>query len=469
MVLTAANAASPRPRGSTQLRDQLGDQLGGFPASAGIDLTGWCCHDPARRLPRVRGDRPFPSSPMSRLTAASPRPRGSTRCQSVRHELQGGFPASAGIDPHADFKRCGGIGLPRVRGDRPVTGRLSWGASKASPRPRGSTFSSCLHQDRRSGFPASAGIDPVHTRYTRFQWRLPRVRGDRPLSGLSAREAIGASPRPRGSTGPGPALGPAQGGFPASAGIDLHKEAGLPRPHRLPRVRGDRPPSSAAVGPPRRASPRPRGSTPHPRKRILHGPGFPASAGIDPHQLARRSRTRWLPRVRGDRPVMGESVGIRAAASPRPRGSTVIVRRDLISRHGFPASAGIDPWPSPRCGHGWRLPRVRGDRPQASLANPLRFAASPRPRGSTRRALAGGRRRHGFPASAGIDPRPIEAKRSASWLPRVRGDRPRSQNGGGSAAWASPRPRGSTRRRRDAIGDQSGFPASAGIDPRSGR
>ncbi len=67
------------------------------------------------------------------------------------------------------------------------------------------------------------------------------MRGDRPLMTAAKGSLNPATPHARGST-------PAKGGdtfddlgYPACAGIDLHKDSFLIRQCRLPRMRGDRP------------------------------------------------------------------------------------------------------------------------------------------------------------------------------------------------------------------------------------
>ena len=71
----------------------------------------------------------------------------------------------------------------------------------------------------------------------------------------------------------------------------------------------------------------------------------------------------------------------------------------------------------------------------------------------------------GFPARAGIDPR--SRGRPPQWLglPRSRGDRPLVTQTGLNISTASPLARGSTRPAWRARSDDLGFPARAGIDP----
>ncbi len=70
------------------------------------------------------------------------------------------------------------------------------------------------------------------------------------------------------------------------------------------------------------------------------------------------------------------------------------------------------------------LPRMRGDRPLITGAQIRRMLATPHARGSTRFRPARVKRRRGYPACAGIDLSSSVCIPMASWLPRMRGDRP---------------------------------------------
>ncbi len=153
-----------------------------------------------------------------------------------------------------------------------------------------------------------------------------------------------------------------------------------------------------------------------------------------------------------------------SAVSPRPRGSTRIPAVLGGGEVGFPAPAGIDPLELREALLGARFPRARGDRPYAFKAGVAPIQVSPRPRGSTRRRAAVPGAGPGFPAPAGIDPRSRWASHRPQRFPRARGDRPDMTLFASFASMVSPRPRGSTLSvllRRLAFG---GFPAPAGID-----
>ncbi len=194
---------------------------------------------------------------------------------------------------------------------------------------------------------------------------------------------------------------------------------------RLPRMRGDRPGWKTGKKRDAPAAPHARGSTPRESAGVVAIRGCPACAGIDPHD---RRRVRWrrrLPRMRGDRPPSDPERERRHAAAPHARGSTPKRSRTRAPPRGCPACAGIDPRRAPLAVVRSRLPRMRGDRPASELKPSHAFSAAPHARGSTRPAQVPVVELLGCPACAGIDPPPTKSSRWSLRLPRMRGDRPR--------------------------------------------
>ncbi len=74
-----------------------------------------------------------------------------------------------------------------------------------------------------------------------------------------------------------------------------------------------------------------------------------------------------------------------------------------------------------------------------------REQAAPHARGSTLAALVFGERAAGCPACAGIDPRVVNASETGWRLPRMRGDRPDELEAFPDVEQAAPHARGSTR------------------------
>ncbi len=183
--------------------------------------------------------------------------------------------------------------------------------------------------------------------------------------------------------------------------------------------------------------------------------GFPACAGIDRLQQMVSLRLVRLPRLRGDRPGSGACRQLTVRWLPRLRGDRPCLRRrSRIACCGFPACAGIDPRPTRcRCACGRASPPARGSTRTHARSSVRMTSASPPARGSTR---ASRRRR-------------LAARR----LPRLRGDRPVLSIAGcwriDCVAGRLPRLRGD-RPVADAVAEpRHGFPACAGIDPACAR
>ncbi len=167
-----------------------------------------------------------------------------------------------------------------------------------------------------------------------------------------------------------------------------------------------------------------RGSTASTQAGIALGAGYPVCAGIDPTEELPMTGGCWLPRMRGDRPHTIEEVWGHVLATPYARGSTDVDGYDRRVVRGYPVCAGIDQWQVAVFAQKVWLPRMRGDRPSQTLVHHGSSRATPYARGSThaRRLLPSSRR--GYPVCAGIDPSGRRDSRTGFRLPRMRGDRP---------------------------------------------
>ena len=158
------------------------------------------------------------------------------------------------------------------------------------------------------------------------------------------------------------------------------------------------------------------------------------------------------------------------ADSPHARGWTPAIGRPPGRLSGFPARAGMDlfaPWANVRR---MRIPRTRGDGPFGAPVQRRLEMDSPHARGWTRQYPAPARAAAGFPARAGMDPRSEgSAAASRGGFPARAGMDPRLRV-------ARPIPRRIPRTRGDgpihvsaASGAAGGFPARAGMDRASPR
>ena len=188
----------PRIRGSTLLSLMLRHLATGYPAYAGIDHPG-SPRFGKQGLPRIR-DRPhlqnlpvvdhgLPAYADRRLSIVASagifratHTRGSTLSCDAYIPRVNGYPAYAGIDLWTVPPVAYMIRLPRIRGDRPKAEMIDLAWEMATPHTRGSTPGVDPTSDLASGYPAYAGIDPLHSREIPAREWLPRIRGDRPLS-----------------------------------------------------------------------------------------------------------------------------------------------------------------------------------------------------------------------------------------------------------------------------------------------
>ncbi len=94
-VILVEKGFTPHARGSTAQRSSRGTPLRVYPACAGIDLR----KDVARRLfkglPRMRGDRPLSPANMNIPEKFTPHARGSTRFTIVRKLFVQVYPAGS--------------------------------------------------------------------------------------------------------------------------------------------------------------------------------------------------------------------------------------------------------------------------------------------------------------------------------------------------------------------------------------
>ena len=152
-------------------------------------------------------------------------------------------------------------------------------------------------------------------------------------------------------------------GSPAYAGMDPQTGVIKPSNRRLPRLRGDGPYFASFQRKCRRAPPPTRGWTLAFRSCKPLPLGSPAYAGMDPAETGvYRSRV-WLPRLRGDGPF-SDKRNLRVEMAPPPtRGWTLTDALADVRKQGSPAYAGMDPSNGREAVDNPWLPRLRGDGP----------------------------------------------------------------------------------------------------------
>ena len=226
------------------------------------------------------------------------------------------------MDPTGFLFGPGVYGLPRTRGDGPELISAETGECVAPPHARGWTGTPLRFRGRDGGSPARAGMDPEHGLLLHSAHGLPRTRGDGPSRQLRPDRYCPAPPHARGWTVDEAfpiCLCP---GSPARAGMDRQPAIHRCVQGRLPRTRGDGPLTSCVGDSPVRAPPHARGWTPWCRQSGPWWWGSPARAGMDPIEPVKVPMNTRLPRTRGDGPHLRSDPSPCHAAPPHARGWT---------------------------------------------------------------------------------------------------------------------------------------------------
>ena len=186
-------------------------------------------------------------------------------------------------------------------------------------------------------------------------------------------------------------------------------------------MRGDRPQEYTSDVPYATATPHARGSTCPPCPISRPHPGYPACAGIDLLPESGPRTRSGLPRSAGMTLYL-HLLPFRTWL-PAWAGSTSS-SRETVTVIGYPLR-GIDPGGKGPIGlANTGYPHARGSDPNDAHPWQTIAGATPHARGSTRRIPTRTRGPLGYPACAGIDLLGIHGPSPASWLPRMRGDRP---------------------------------------------
>ena len=176
-------------------------------------------------------------------------------------------------------------------------------------------------------------------------------------------------------------------GCPAYAGMDLVSPAHSRVPSRLPRLRGDGPPTKGIALAYIEAAPPTRGWTLQEARPSHHGAGCPAYAGMDRREAGAGPGATRLPRLRGDGPLTSAASISRPMAAPPTRGWTQVNANRIDATAGCPAYAGMDPPTVSWCPRRLWLPRLRGDGPRSMLIELTPPPAAPPTRGWTHHVL----------------------------------------------------------------------------------
>ena len=234
-------------------------------------------------------------------------------------------------------------GLPRPRGDAPLTLHTGLPSYEFAPPTRGCSRRARQRLRPVCVCPAHAGMLRTRRSQTSARRSLPRPRGDAPLAAEGIETLEEFAPPTRGcSRLP---VRSVRGGdvCPAHAGMLLGLSWGKLLEDRLPRPRGDAPIPKCGAGPDRTFAPPTRGCS-----RSDFGEGddsrvCPAHAGMLPAQTNGREPPPSLPRPRGDAPRAVHFRAMRYPFAPPTRGCSPLPSTRRGDRQVCPALAGMLP------------------------------------------------------------------------------------------------------------------------------
>ena len=276
--------SSPRERGSSAVRVDLGQPRRVVPARAGVIRTARVGPWPSRSRPRASGGHPASSAWRMRAVASSPRERGSSSARRTQASSYRVVPARAGVIPWACSAPPTPRSRPRASGGHPLRGDVERLGGSSSPRERGSSLRPPPDVARTLGVPARAGVIRSSSPSGRSSRSRPRASGGHPDLRSRHRRARGSSPRERGSSGAdflgdgGPWVVPARAGVIRRTRRSSGAEGGRPR------ASGGHPCSTCSTPTNLRSSPRERGSSGVVDPRRAGRGVVPARAGVIPEE-----------------------------------------------------------------------------------------------------------------------------------------------------------------------------------------
>ena len=169
---------------------------------------------------------------------------------------------------------------------------------------------------------------------------------------------------------------------------------------------------------------------------------LPAHAGMVPPEAGSSRGPQAAPRARGDGPLSIDLLTLYSGCSPRPRGWSAGPVLDPDPAALLPAPAGMVPPRPPRPTSFGSAPRARGDGPCRLSRSCSAVLCSPRTRGWSLHALAGGVPVYLLPAHAGMVPSWRQRSTGTDPAPRARGDGPAAAAAVARPGRCSPRTRG---------------------------
>ena len=195
----AAQGSSPRMRGSQRIAGNLELLLGIIPAHAGLTEAVQRREEELRDHPRACGAHVRRRAVEFRGRGSSPRMRGSLDIYTALNEMKGIIPAHAGLTTAGHAQGCHGRDHPRACGAHPAGEAHCRNALGSSPRMRGSPALTASSVRRTGIIPAHAGLTSTHRPQCHGCRDHPRACGAHKKHEIRKNAYKGSSPRMRGS------------------------------------------------------------------------------------------------------------------------------------------------------------------------------------------------------------------------------------------------------------------------------
>ena len=191
--------SSPRVRGTQILIDLAASSSGIIPACAGTTLRESKARRATRDHPRVCGEHLLLLPCLLRCLGSSPRVRGTPLYTELGALPVGIIPACAGNTETCFPRRANAWDHPRVCGEHVDFDWKTVQLTGSSPRVRGTLPEDCQHGHDHGIIPACAGNTRFTTSRSRCTRDHPRVCGEHVVPFAAPQDAVGSSPRVRGT------------------------------------------------------------------------------------------------------------------------------------------------------------------------------------------------------------------------------------------------------------------------------
>ena len=191
--------SSPRMRGSLDMLDSIGYEIGIIPAHAGLTIEARLAFNSPRDHPRACGAHSFMFAATSQRLGSSPRMRGSRYEYDEVTQEPGIIPAHAGLTLCSQAVTCRAGDHPRACGAHMAQDADMCTFEGSSPRMRGSQNNHICALQYAGIIPAHAGLTAGRDIRQPSIRDHPRACGAHWMISSSSSTSLGSSPRMRGS------------------------------------------------------------------------------------------------------------------------------------------------------------------------------------------------------------------------------------------------------------------------------